>query len=335
LTQSLPPPSWSPSLDRVPSRRPIVAVVGLLVAALVLTHDHVTSNVEFGAMLPGVATPARPWVLVAGKNWQLSSDDSEDPAITDLAEGTRGGCAPGMVEVKGEMKIDSEKGNIELLQDSTCTDWINRTFPERCATFDRDRWRALIPALPVKPQHFCIDRFEYPNRKGANPVIAVTWYEARSLCAERSERLCTEDEWTFACEGEEALPYPTGYTRDAQACVIDRPWKLFDERLLAVRDSTLAVAEIDYVWQGEPSGSRPACKSPFGVHDTTGNVDEWTRSVQREGYSSIFKGGYWGPVRARCRASTRAHNEDFYFYQQGLRCCADAPIAATEDARKP
>ncbi len=166
---------------------------------------------------------------------------------------------------------------------------------------------------------------EYPDRKGAFPVIAVTWREAGALCEDRGARLCSEDEWTFACEGEEALPYPTGFVRDESACVIDRPWRLFDERLLAVRDSALAIGEIDYVWQGEASGSRPLCRSPFGVYDTTGNVDEWTRSTQREGYESVFKGGYWGPVRARCRAATRAHNEDFYFYQQGFRCCTDAP----------
>lgn len=326
-------PPWV--VDRRSSlRRSIAAGLAGLVVLVVLTHDHVTPDVELGALLHEVA-PSRPWTLVGGKNWEISSTESEDPAVTDAAEGTRGGCMPGMVEVQGSMKIDSERGNVELLQDSTCTDWINRTFPDRCARFDKDKWHSIAAELPVKPQHFCIDRYEYPNRRGAYPVIAVTWYEARSLCADRSERLCTEDEWTFACEGDEAVPYPTGYTRDAEACVIDRPWKLFDERLLAVRDSTLALSEIDYVWQGEPSGSRPACKSPFGIYDTTGNVDEWTRSVQREGYSSIFKGGYWGPVRARCRASTRAHNEDFYFYQQGFRCCADAPVALATDVVKP
>jgi formylglycine-generating enzyme required for sulfatase activity len=229
-----------------------------------------------------------------------------------------------MVEVGGAMKIDGERGTVEGLQDSVCTDWINRDFPERCARFDPDRWKDLSRDLPVRREHFCIDRFEYPNRKGAYPIIAVTWREAIGLCEDRGARLCTEDEWTFACEGEDARPYPTGFVRDEKACVIDKPWRLFDERLLAVRDSALAIAEIDFVWQGEPSGSRPLCRSPFGVYDSTGNVDEWTRSTQREGYASVFKGGYWGPVRARCRAATRAHNEDFYFYQQGFRCCADA-----------
>ena len=269
--------------------------------------------------------PSRPWTLVGGKHWQIASTDSEDPSVTAGAEGTRGACAPGMVEVRGAMKVDGERGTVEGLQDSVCTDWINRDFPERCARFDPDRWKDLSRDLPVRPQHFCIDRFEYPNRKGAYPIIAVTWREAIGLCEDRGARLCTEDEWTFACEGEDARPYPTGFVRDEKACVIDKPWRLFDERLLAVRDSALAIAEIDFVWQGEVSGSRPLCRSPFGVYDTTCNVDEWTRSTQREGYASIFKGGYWGPIRARCRASTRAHNEDFYFYQQGFRCCDDAP----------
>jgi hypothetical protein len=263
---------------------------------------------------------------VAGKYWQIASPESEEPAVTDAVEGTRGACLPGMVEVEGESRVDGPRGTVEALQDTTCTEWISREFPERCATFDAARWQRIARDLPTTHRHFCIDRFEYPDRKGAFPVIAITWREAGAACQERGERLCTEDEWTFACEGEEARPYPTGFVRDASACVEDRAWKLFDERLLVVRESPTAIAEIDYVWQGEASGSRPACRSPFGVYDTTGNVDEWTRSVSREGYPSILKGGYWGPVRARCRASTRAHDEDFYFYQQGFRCCADVPV---------
>jgi formylglycine-generating enzyme required for sulfatase activity len=119
--------------------------------------------------------------------------------------------------------------------------------------------------------------------------------------------------------------------------VIDRPWRPYDAEALARRDSPAAIREIDYLWQGEASGAREGCRSPFGVRDMTGNVDEWTASVHREGLRSIFKGGYWGPVRARCRASTRVHNEDFYFYQQGFRCCAEAPQpdAGEPDGREP
>jgi len=103
---------------------------------------------------------------------------------------------------------------------------------------------------------------------------------------------------------------------------MDRPWRPFTEGALQPRDSEKARAELDRLWQGEPSGTRPKCRSPFGVYDLTGNVDEWTRSVNPTGYASILKGGYWGPVRARCRPSTRAHGEDFIDYQQSFRCCA-------------
>ena len=120
-------------------------------------------------------------------------------------------------------------------------------------------------------------------------------------------------------------PYPYGYDRDASACVIDRPAREVNETMLMPRSSDRALAEIDRLWQGEASGASPRCQSPFGVYDLTGNVDEWTTSVVPGERPSVLKGGYWGPVRTRCRPSTRAHGESFADYQQGFRCCADEP----------
>jgi hypothetical protein len=62
----------------------------------------------------------------------------------------------------------------------------------------------------------------------------------------------------------------------------------------------------------------------------TGNVDEWTHSVREGERPSILKGGYWGPVRTRCRPATRSHDENHIFYQQGLRCCSDPGATATK-----
>ena len=235
-----------------------------------------------------------------------------------------------------------DTGDVERAQNAACTDWISRDFPARCRTFDKDKLASGIAKLPTQAMDYCIDRFEYPNRLGENPIIVVTFNEAERMCKKESKRLCTEREWTFACEGEEARPYPNGYERDPEACVVDRSWKLFAEGALVPRDGPRARAEMDRLWQAEPSGTRPKCRSPFGVYDMTGNVDEWTRSTRSTGYVSVLKGGYWGPVRARCRPATRAHNEDFVAYQQGFRCCADpvtsgasqaaAAIAATPDA---
>jgi formylglycine-generating enzyme required for sulfatase activity len=164
----------------------------------------------------------------------------------------------------------------------------------------------------------------------------VSWHEAGAICARDGKRLCTEAEWTLACEGDDSQPYPYGYERDAEACVIDLPSRPVDAGALAQRDGARARVELDRLWQGEASGERPRCRSPFGVYDMTGNVDEWTVSVVPGERPSILKGGYWGPVRGRCRASTRAHDEDFVYYQQGFRCCSDAPAAgATDDAGTP
>jgi formylglycine-generating enzyme required for sulfatase activity len=231
-----------------------------------------------------------------------------------------------MAEVQGQMMVDGSGyfDVVEALQKTVCVDWITRTFPERCARFDEERWRALSARIPRQSIHFCIDRFEYPNRRGAYPWIMVNWNEARGICAGEGKRLCTEAEWTFACEGDDALPYPYGYRRDPEACVIDRGWRAYDADALLPRGTERARAELDHLWQGEASGARPRCRSPFGVYDMTGNVDEWTTSIVPGERPSILKGGYWGPVRARCRPSTRAHDEDFIFYQQGFRCCSDA-----------
>jgi sulfatase modifying factor 1 len=270
------------------------------------------------------SAPPREWHQVDGKYWQINGPRGEDPAITDARENNRGSCQAGMVEVQGKMK---QHFLMDELQLQACTKWIDHTWPERCAEYDRDKWLALSKDLPTQNMHVCMDRFEYPNRKGEWPVIMVSWYEARDQCKADGKRLCSEDEWTYACEGDEATPYPTGYSREGAECVNDRPWKKFDDMALMPRGTERAKNELDRLWQGEPSGARPVCKSHAGVYDMTGNVDEWTKSSIAGERPSVLKGGYWGPVRTRCRPATKAHDETHTFYQQGFRCCADPGLA--------
>jgi hypothetical protein len=299
---------------------------------LVAVAEPGRPGVGVDASSPGGEQAVRDWLLRERRHWQLQSGTFEPTEITDARELTRGACPAGMVEVSGAAKVASsgEVDRVDVVQEEACTGWLSTEWPERCATYDRARWLALSASFPTEQMHFCIDRFEYPNARGAFPWIVVTWHEARALCAEQGKRLCTEQEWTFACEGEEALPYPYGYERSDDACVIDRPWIPPDELALAGRTDARALREIDRLWQGEASGSRPRCRSPFGVYDLTGNVDEWTTSVLPSAEPSIFKGGYWGPVRARCRASTRAHGPDHAYYQQGFRCCAGVVPEGTD-----
>jgi hypothetical protein len=185
-----------------------------------------------------------------------------------------------------------------------------------------------------EPRRVCIDRYEYPNIAGVKPVAMVSWNEAKAACEAENKRLCTNSEWTVACEGSEHLPYPYGFKRDASACNIDRAWR--DVDFDALYDPDKAAEEFERLDQRVASGSLERCTSPYGVFDMTGNVDEWVVNepsfVAEHPGSRVsgLKGGYWGPVRDRCRSTTIAHSEGFRFYQVGFRCCADPALPSAE-----
>jgi formylglycine-generating enzyme len=56
-----------------------------------------------------------------------------------------------------------------------------------------------------------------------------------------------------------------------------------------------------------------------------GNVNEWVNLPGKKPPNrSGLKGGWWGPVRNRCRPTVTFHKENDYGYEQGLRCCKDS-----------
>ena len=226
-------------------------------------------------------------------------------------------CPGGMVEVEGEFCPYVEQ---------KCLRWLDPDTKMRCAEFAPT---GECPVRSVK-KHFCIDAYEYPNEPGAKPVVMVSWNQAKAQCGAQGKRLCNESEWTLACEGQDRLPYPYGYARSADACNIDKPHPAPNEHLIA--DPRTRDAEIARLDQRDASGAREACVSPYGVHDMTGNVDEWVVNESGRPYQSGLKGGYWGPVRTRGRPMTTAHDENFTFYQVGFRCCGDAAASAPPSA---
>jgi len=201
-----------------------------------------------------------------------------------------------------------------------CVDWIAQK-RDRCRRYAKP---SVCHGRRIS-KRFCIDRYEYPNEKGVLPAVMVSWLEARDACKAEGKRLCTEDEWTFACEGPGGLPYPYGYVRNPAVCNIDRPTVIPDFK--AFTEDRMVADEVFRLDQRVPSGSMARCVSPFGVHDMTGNVDEWVVNEKGEPHRSGLKGGYFGKIRARCRPMTKDHNEWFRFYQVGFRCCSAARTA--------
>jgi sulfatase modifying factor 1 len=212
--------------------------------------------------------------------------------------------------------------------EQTCLRWLDKDQrpeansgigPMRCAEFAPSKCLDADKPGGMRLMSFCIDKYEWPNIENEFPLVTIDWYSAKAKCESVGKRLCTADEWTFACEGPKMKPYPygDGLHRDATACNIDEP----------SMDPSTPRSEWPKHNRSVPSGVMSNCVSWAGVHDMTGNVDEWVNNVggRKDGdpYFSGLKGGYWSKVRNRCRPMTTVHGPTHSFYQQGFRCCRD------------
>lgn len=184
-------------------------------------------------------------------------------------------------------------------------------------------------ACLVEPrrQRFCIDEYEFPNKKGAHPPVMVSWYDGQAACEALGKRLCRESEWVSACEGPEKLPFPYGRSRDPQQCNIDN--RYVNPHLAQAYSSDQAAQDKELLAldQSVASGEKAGCVSGFGVHDLTGNVDEWVTADEDTHKASKWaglKGGAWGHVRNACRPMTTSHPPEFTYYFISFRCCGEA-----------
>ncbi len=266
-----------------------------------------------------------------------SGSDAADEDGGGALPGNTDGCPDGMLRVEGEYcpevlqkclghSSEYDKDKALEARKQKAGEAIGRSnVSERCLKYE-----APSVCLSKKKTHvrFCMDRYEWPNEKGTVPALLVSWVDAKKACEEAGKRLCTEDEFNFACEGEEMLPYTYGFERDATKCNIDRPYRKREHKLSkyarCMKDPACK-AELEKLDQRLPAGSLPACVSPFGVYDLNGNINEWVlRPKEKSPNRSGLKGGWWGPVRGRCRPTVGFHKEEDYGYEEGFRCCADA-----------
>ena len=278
-----------------------LALVGLAVAAgcgareamSVGTPPEVPSRTD----VPEASTEA------SAETTAFSSDSAASPVARRREEAPieTSACPSDMVLVAGDYCPEVRE---------KCQRWLDPPPYQfyRCAVYEEP---SVCVSKRVR-ERFCIDREEYVRPGDDLPLAHQSWTSAEEICKISGKRLCKESEWQFACEGEEMRPYPYGFERDSTACNID-------QMHLGKPQSGLSDLRA-------PTSAYPRCVSPFGVHDMSGNVEEWaTKDDGKAKDRSTMKGAWWLPGKNTCRAATLGHGEVYEGPQTGLRCCADAP----------
>jgi formylglycine-generating enzyme len=120
------------------------------------------------------------------------------------------------------------------------------------------------------------------------PIVNVTWDDARSFCESIGARLPTEAEWEKAARGTHAFVYPWGNVWDAKKLQsMDRiahqsfaTYEDYDNW----RNQHLRGANSDSEAKTTDVGSFPSGASPYGVMDMVGNTWEWVADWFSQAY---------------------------------------------------
>ncbi len=148
---------------------------------------------------------------------------------------------------------------------------------------------------------FCIDTYEWPNKKGAMPLRDVTREQARAYCDEAGKKLCSGAQWQQACEGaDNGGVYPYGNGFEQKKC------------------NTLGNKKVDN--RAARSGEFNQCVNAIGCYDMSGNAAEWTSSGH--GDRAHVYGGFWqsGEKHSTCASFIPLDESKGYLYV-GFRCC--------------
>jgi sulfatase modifying factor 1 len=300
--------------------------VALAIGVFVSCNDRVSSVPAPQVPSPSPAPVDASREPLADARGFVVEGDAAAPAGPDAGAhytGRTDGCPDGMVRVDGEYCPVVLQPCLEKMAEQDPPN-----VAERCV-----RYKQPTECLSASRVHmsFCMDRFEYPNREGELPRNLTDFRQASALCETRHERMCTVQEFNFACEGPDMLPYAYGFVRDAAACNIDKTYRSPDLSIMMPyfdqcpqdRHCQDEIARLDQRWR---IGEHLSCVSWAGVYDLNGNVNEWVRRLDKLTYPDRggLKGGWWGPVRDRCRPTHTTHNEDYWGYEVGFRCCKDA-----------
>lgn len=115
------------------------------------------------------------------------------------------------------------------------------------------------------------DSAGFPEELSNHPVVNVRWDDAVEFAEWAGKRLPTQQEWEKAARGENGSLYPWGDEFNKDAC-----------------------NHNEIVGGTTPVGYYKEFGSPYGCHDMSGNVLEWTSSdYEEKEEGKVLRGGSW------------------------------------------
>ena len=138
-----------------------------------------------------------------------------------------------------------------------------------------------------KVEEFLWQDNEYPEGTGQNPVVLVSYDDARAYARWKSQktgdnyRLPTALEWEKAARGGDGNYFPWG-----------NEWQ--------AKGTNSAVSGLDYT---SKIGQFPLSKSVYGIEDMAGNVFEYTSTLKWQKTRSVMKGCSWDDLPGFCRGA--------------------------------
>jgi len=178
-------------------------------------------------------------------------------------------------------------------EQSVSSFWLDRTEVTVGA------YRACVAAgscaLPARSSPYC----SFTLGDDRLPISCVRHAAAAAFCRQRGARLPTEMEWEYAAKGRTERTYPWGE---------GRPMCQVAATLRSDRTAKSCTGA-----RPAAVGTHPLGRSPFGIEDLAGNLEEWTAdfwaeplplSPPQSGASHVLRGGSWllGPAYARTTA---------------------------------
>lgn len=186
------------------------------------------------------------------------------------------------------------------------------------------QYKAFIDATGRRSPDYFRNR-TFPSGKADHPVTFVSWFDARDYCSWAGKRLPTDAEWEKAARGTDGRTFPWG-----------------NEFVMHAANTPVRWGELKQEGDTTPVGAFAQGLSPYGVHDMSGNVWEWTDSWYEaypgnqnitenygQKYRTLKGGSWWDCSFYKCGISAPVYNRSFFSPKVknasfGFRCAKDA-----------